>query len=681
MIFTRGERGIGPTLYSPFPTPHSLMKEQSTMKKKTCIILAIIFSFSVSSCPNDTATPNQETPAKPSVDGKTYLKIENNTQYAVNVYINDPPLYDTPAELLRQVPANGSAQWELQPTREGQNGETLYFEYLIPIGSTTVPFYPRNTENIKLKKLEAGKVNIQEAPALGTAQTNSAFVLIKNNTKDVIWLEERLSASLSGTKYPFGSSSRDIPALGDAVFVFGGNTMSGNIASLKNCSVGDITRRNFQDITLEKGAVYTFIYDGKNDPGLFLMEPFDPAVIKKIWSMPTRYMQIGKQKTRRNPADGIVILGRLLYEPGAEENSRAYFALVNQYGELTAERLFSLPNNPVISFMDVHERENGDFIIAYLAEYETETKFFLMCYTSDGITKWQVDCGGNLPASFDSDLYYFRYIVEKDNKTFGLGGEIWDYRDDGDYTAVIITEVKENVLGTGASLSWSNPYISDFVRYDYDGVIVLSGRNCRGLVYNKEQDVYIAIEFFADEKKEEGLYRILKAADGVVTGQNDPKEYDQFGFLGISEAGDKYYVYGEYLDINEKYSAAALRFNSDMTLDSSFPVLFVPSNLGHTEFKSCIHDNTKVIFAGAINTGGTWKPWTYAIDRNAGNKLWENVYDNSGYDTIWSIGKNSIGTLQMELYNNDSGVSLIVNTDLLGRISGEKKTPIPRIRE
>jgi len=652
------------------------------MKKIACLILAIIFSFALSACPDDTPAPNQGQPEPPSPDGKTYLKIENKTQYAVNVYINDPPLYDIPPELLRNVPANGSAQWELQPTQEGQNGDTLYFEYLIPIGSATIPFYSGNTENIKVKKLEAGKVNVQEAPALGSARTNSIFVLIKNNTTDTIWFEERLSSSLSSIKYPFGSSSRDIPALGDAVFVFGSKITGSNSASLKNCSVGDNTRRNFQDITLEKGAVYTFIYDGKNDPGLFLIEPFDPAMTRKIWSMPTRYMQI-EQKTRRSPAEGIVILGRMLYETDAGGVSRGYFALVNQYGELTTERFFSLPDNPVISFMDVHERENGDFIIAYLAEYETESGFFLMCYTSDGITKWQLDCGANLPASFDPGNYYLEYshIAEKDSKTFGLGGEIWDYRDDGGYVAAIVTEVKENAPGTGASLSWNSPYISDFVPYDDDGVVILSVRRCKGLVYNKKQDSYIAVEFFANEKKEEGLYTILRAADGAVTGKNDPKEYEQFGFLGISEAGDKYYVYGEFLDINGKYSAAALRFNSDMTLDSSFLAVYVPSDLGDTEFKSCINDDRKVIFAGAINTGGAWKPWTYAIDKNTGKKIWENVYDNSGYDTIWSIGKNSIGTLQMELYNNVSGASLIVNTDLLGRISGERKAAIPRNRD
>ena len=164
-----------------------------------------------------------------------------------------------------------------------------------------------------------------------------------------------------------------------------------------------------------------------------------------------------------------------------------------------------------------------------------------------------------------------------------------------------------------------------------------------------------------------------------MTGQNDPKEYDQFGFLGISEAGDKYYVYGEYLDINGKYSAVALRFNSDMTPDSGFSALYVSSDLGYTEFDDCINDDTKVIFTGTINISGEWKPWTYAVDKNTGIKLWENIYDNTGYDTIWSIGKNSIGTLQMQLFNTGSGFSLIVNTDLLGRISGERKAAIPRI--
>jgi hypothetical protein len=650
------------------------------MFKKRNIIIGLLVIFIFLACPDNSQPTSDPTPG-PSPDGRTYLKIENTTQYAVNVYINDPPLYNTPTGTLRMVPAKSSGQWELQPTEEGKNGETLYFEYLIPIGSTTVPYYPRNTENIKLKKLEAGKVNTQEVPALGSAQTDSAFVLIKNNSNDTIWFEQGLSDGVSSTKYPFGSSNRDIPARRDAVFVFGSD-----VASLRNCTIGNTTRLNFPNIQLSKGYVYTFIYDGINNPSLFLMESFDPDMAKNIWSMPTSYkigqfLQIGKQRVRRNPSDGIVVLGRLDYNYGVGINSRAYFALVNQYGEVTTERIFNLPNDPIISFLEVHERATGDFIISYVASYETENKLFLMCYTQNGVTKWQIELNEKVFSSFDPDSWYIEgtYIAEKDNKTFAIGGVIQERRQDGWHYAAFVTEVKENTLGTDASVSWANPYISDFTLFKDDGVVILSIRQCQGLVYNAAQDAYIVIELFAENKKEEGIYRILKAADGSIIGQNLLGEFTRFGFMGIHQDGDRYYVYGEYLDINEKYSAVALGFKSDMTLDPNFSTVFIPSDTGYSEFDACDSDSFKIVFAGKIYNGNRWIPWTYAVEKTTGSKLWENVYDDVDYNVIWNMDINSIGTLQLEFWDSDyTGSSLLVSTDFFGKISGERKAPIPR---
>jgi len=650
------------------------------MFKKCSIIIGLLVIFIFLACPND-PEPISEPPSEPSQDGKTYLKIENKTQFAVNVYINDPPLYNAPAETLRKVPAGGSEQWELQPTAEGKNGETLYFEYLIPVGSTTVPFYPRNTENVKLKKLEAGMVNIQEVPALGSAKTDSSYVLIKNNTNDKIWVEEGLNGGVSFTKYPFGSSTRDVDAWGDAVYVFGSD-----VTSLQNFTIGNTSRKSFSNTTLIKGYVYTFIFDGKNNPGLFLMEPFDPDMAKKIWSVPTstnigKYMRMGKQRVRRNPSDGIVVLGCLDYSQGIGINSRAYFALVNQYGEVTTERIFSLPNDPVIAFLEVHERANGDFIISYLATYEAEEKMFVMCYTQNGITKWQVELKEQAFSFFDPASFYIEvtHIAEKDNKTFAIGGTIQEEHQDGYYNAVFVTEVKENALGTDATISWANPYISDFTLFEDDGTVILSTQQCKGLVYNAAQDAYIVIELSAKNKKEEGVYRILSASNGSIISKNSPGEFSGFGFMGIHQDENRYYVFGEYLDQNGKYSAAALSFKFDMTLDPNFTTVFVPSDSGFSEFDACVSDKYKLAFAGKIYNGNKWLPWTYAVDKTNGTKLWENVYDDVDYNEIWNMDINSIGTLQLEFWDWEyTGSSLLVSTDLLGKISGEKKAAIPR---
>jgi hypothetical protein len=637
------------------------------------------------SCPIP-ADPDDEIHT-PSPDGKTYLNFINSTGFEVNVYVDVPPTAGALPFTNTPIPGNGNRQLAISPSPT-VNGNVFYFEYLISLGSVTIPHY--DAASVRPHRILDGEITSINIPPLTSNTTTSKFLVVENDSDIDIWVQDG-----SITLYPHGQQEQEIRGIRpgeNGVFI-----LPQSVTVLSNYNVGAfINRRNIPVTTVQAGRIYAFKYDGSS-VYLYSESHFNFDDRRKIWSIPTKtdtgqYLLMGKQKPRRNPADGIVIVGRLQYDLDIIDNSVAYFALLNQYGVVTRERTFTFPNNPVIRFDEVHERQNGDFIISYFAEYnicpdvyygdEYYTRAFLMCMDEGGVTRWQVEFNESLNMEFDPDLIdiRLRYIAEKDDKTFAVGGEIRDIRNDGTYVGSFVTEVKENAMGTNAFFSWSSHYISEFVLYEEGGNLILTEISCRDLVYNSAQDVYIAVEFFTENKNNKGMYRILRAADGEIIGQNLPNEYDRFSFLGINQVGDKYYVYGLYLDVNEKYSAAILRFNSDMTRDSGFPVRFFPSDIGASEFKTSTADDKKVVFAGHIFNQDMMIPWTYAIDRNTGIKLWENTYDDFLNHTVWNVEINSIGTLQLELYDfwGDTASSLIASTDLFGRINSERLAPIPR---
>ena len=215
-------------------------------------IISSLFVFFLIACNNDTNT--EISTEIPQGNIKTYLKVDNNTEYTVNVYIDVPPLFNTAEENKWRIEKGSSSQRELQPTPLGENGTTLYFEYLIPIGSSRIPYYPNNVDYVKLIKLEKYLVNNINVPSLDDLKLNFLFpdaviILLKNNSDDIIWLQRGIV-----TLNPYDSPIRDILPNEDAFYI-----LENNSNTLDNFTIGNTARWDFPNITLEKGYVYEFI--------------------------------------------------------------------------------------------------------------------------------------------------------------------------------------------------------------------------------------------------------------------------------------------------------------------------------------------------------------------------------------------------------------------------------------
>jgi hypothetical protein len=645
--------------------------------------LFLVLYFSACS-ESGTGKPSPSPPVTPPIDdGKTYLRITNSTPYDINVYINDPPLYgDQAPETIRTVQKQvgeeaGSNRWELQPTAAGSNGETIYFEYLIPIGSSTIPFYANMADSTKLVKLEKGKVNTTSAPNLPPINTDSSYVLVRNNTEDPIWAQQSI-----GTVYPFNAKVREVAANSEAVYVFT------NTTTLNGFTVGDLTRKTFPNTTLEKGVVYSFFYDAQGGPQPITQKHFDPSMADKIWSIPSgvetgRYFTASLLQSRVNvETDGYILAGRISYsvdvarEP--QTGSQPYFGAIKPNGEVE-ERKIILNSKPsaldIRSFIDA----GTELIFTGQAYYESvEGTPFILGTEYTGMPRFYLD---TFLSDIDTNVEskYGWYIAKDKRNEYVIGGNI--YNPDTKTTQVYLDKVTKTGFDSAEyERLWIQP-LEDCPQADDDYSILF-------LAYDNNTDAYIVV---ADDKSvnsgEVGsLVYIIDAANGS---QKPVIRLPKYIINTIFQIGDGYYAAGTYLGASN-YRGFISKLNLEsgawegdpQPVDSKYPN-------GASMIYNVVQDKDgSLILSGACVKDVIYQeghegdiPWLVKYDLNAETKAWERIYeDYFGYH-IYSANLSSIGSYLLELYNDTTNQSTLVSTDLLGNIGGQEKAALPRDAE
>lgn len=633
-------------------------------------IITLTVIFGLSAC--DIRGNSEKDPEPPPVitkDGNTFLKIQNNTGYAVNVYIETPPLYGNTSNALWRIDKNASAQRELQPTPEWENGTTLYFEYLIPVGNVVIPYYPNSTEYVKIKRLTEDQVNIQEVPNLGNTKTDSIFILIQNNSRDTIWFQQGPM-----TWNPYGSTLRDIPAGNDGVIVFGGN-----ISSLNNCTIGDLTRRNFPDTTLEKGKIYTFIYDGTGSPGLFLVEYFDPDMAKNVWSIPTgtelnRSLTVGFFAPRANPNDGYLVLGNINTDNKFASNSyyktAPYFSTIDQKGNIDVERIIPFPSpNPNQSLFRYFLEDTSEYVFFGQRRHEGESKPFIM---------------GISPGGFVINYYYTGFInsidetrqtldsyglVKVQNRQYGIACNAYD------------TTAGRSIFIANVTTTWNSASHSDLWRSptELDVAIV-------DMIFDQDYNVYIVLA--EDYEYTEFVRRTIIYFVDAQQPQNEKFSPIIGGsnivFKKIVKTGADYYVLGYYDNPVGRGEGLLQKLDpSTGNMAWNTPERFTPKDtMNHLAVSNFIADNGKLILAGYTNAvdvfGTNGNPWICAFDPIERKKIWESEYTEYIDYTVSSIHANGIGSYILELYNKYNRDSLLVSIDLMGRPAAQNFESLPR---
>jgi len=628
---------------------------------KYCISFLFFLTIGFFSCIED----NKNGSDSPSDDGRTYLEIINNTGYAVNVYINDPPLYSVVADTIRNVPAGSSQQWELQPTLEGNNGETLYFEYLIPIGSTVIPTYPNNAEYVKIKKLEAGMVNTQDVPVLGSVQTDSIFVLVTNNSSDPIWFQQGIF-----TRKPFGYSENSILPGDDAIYVFD------DISSLNNCTIGSLTRHNFPSTPLTKGNVYSFRYDGRRSPALLLIEPFDPDMQTHIWTIPTyeepitqgRLFTVGLLSSRINPkTNGYILAGKINYNLESVISSNIYGSIpylgrISPTGDIT-ERRISIRQNP--SGMNLRDfiEDSAELVYTGQAYYDDYVGIpFILGTDTNGTENFYyenfIDDLGDA-----SELHGYK-IIKWGSGSFAVGCGMWTYIDDW-YPQIYIAKVTKT--------SWDKVTHSEFWKSPIN-----DSARIVDLIFDQINNIIIAV---AETNSGSAVYFI----DANTGSEKYNTVYiNNYWINGFFSVGNQYYIAGEYIGIRDRAFITTIDAVTGI-VNTINPWLIDP--IGYLNgaagiYNVLLESDGNLLLAGwcqEYSGISEKKPWLIKYSLSEREIIWEQVYkDHEGY-YIYSVHHNAIGSYLLEIYNDINYHSYLISTDLLGKMtSSNVLPPLPR---
>jgi hypothetical protein len=611
----------------------------------------------------------------PSEDGNTYITFSNTTVYEVHVYYVYGPMEGR--KPLFSVPVGQAISYPVAPSPDGV---AFYFEYLIPVNDqVAIPYF--HPDASRVIPVYAGDTNPQTVPALPPeVNSRSNYVVVESTVEGSSFWVQRGTTEL----HPQGKEdqwARD----GESVYTL---QDLDNLNLLTIHSGPEGVRLPDYPTANVRGEIYTIRYDGTGT-ALISVTHFNPDMIRKMWAIPTstaagKYLVMGKQKSRRNLSEGSIVLGTLRSGFNEHGSTKGYIALISEYGEVVQERLLTVQDNPSLYFTDVHETAAGNFIITYQGEYGRGTgnstiRAFIMSVAKNGLTNWQLGLNDSVvgETSDRENLVFFpRVIVEKNASTFAVAGNVYDTATGG--SATFVTEVQEE-SPVKAAFSWHriSPY-----RTLGEGDVW----ECRELIYTG--DSYTAVELLRENGQDQGVYKVYSPADGALIQESSDGAFPGCGFCGIEAVGNKFYVFGEYQDVNGQYGALIMRFNQDMSEDNTFTRIIIPSNYGEPWFTSCIQDQNKILFGGVNALAGKREvPWVYAIDRK-GTKLWENIYELATWNgttwndirnaRVWNLEQNYMGTLQMEIDLYGGQASLLVSTDIMGKIADAKKPSLPR---
>lgn len=181
--------------------------------------------------------------------GKAVVTFTNRSAYDVNVYKTINPSNGGTATLT--VKAKTSARESLAESVE-RTGDAFYFEYLIDIGGTAIPYFaPDNSKFYYVAKDKANEVIIDD---LTSGPKDAAYLLVENKTTSSV----QILGGASNTLQPYGQATFNIDSGKGGVFKFGGDDYGGQKSFTATTGVKSIS---LPTVALALGYVCTVTVD------------------------------------------------------------------------------------------------------------------------------------------------------------------------------------------------------------------------------------------------------------------------------------------------------------------------------------------------------------------------------------------------------------------------------------
>ena len=586
------------------------------------------------------------------------VQIVNPTDYDVNLFVGLNPLQGAATALIPK----GSTYTHTMPPTSGSGGDSFYFEYLIPLGETTFPYFSyENSQSYHVGLYKDNQITVGE---LTQCKDDAAYLLLENTTKTALSL-----VNGNTLMTPEGQDSYLVEAGATAVYAVAQNAQVSVAGStMMKVSVG--TRQaSLPDYNFEKGSVYTFSVVSKGstaEPQVVLkgVSPFDLDVARQIWQLQVadteaRRYRIDCVRPSREQTAGLVVAG--VDQIDGEIFLREY----DVYGSCSLESTFTLKasdNFKVSVVYDLVEGKDNDYILLVklvsevdesLVEYvliswnpndkSSDWNMNLSQFKREGYFIFREGCQNSL-IQLESGVYALAGgIIQADGMHHFVGTVDTNAGDGKLLVSSYVSESKSDVVGTGVqqmltSLHWTG---SSLIAVGYENCDFSYANSLhRGVVYQLDKSLTGATQ--------------LHSSEGNL-------------FFGVEGNGDTYYVCGEATDTGRILYGCFL--TSTMIQGKQEPVQHTSAGAYNWFNQLCLYDNTLVLCGLTADTmdGTTNARPIVAAYNTSGQMIWENVY--SGQSDAASCVPNKIGTYWIHLTGSSGGHS-IVSGDLLGRNTG-----------
>ena len=658
-----------------------------------CICCFVLFV----GCKNDiVADPIEENPQTdvPEEVSKTYLEINNQSQFDVNVYFTVP----SSDSLWLKVSKGKTERKEISPS-QSEEGDCVYIEYKYVVGNVTIPYFDSNNMEDCIKKLPIyeNKVNTINLSKISSFGADKAYVIIENESSDAVYFTNESD----DTFYPYSFEDDKWINNNDkknAVYIFpphedeSVNNHEDKIAFKDYCIGNGLNNKNIDVVDeLGKGYIYTIKYR-KDNISLFSVTPVNEFLQNKIWknSLSKTYgkdLVAGCIAPRENKEDGYMLFGSLSASAINDyiEGNVPYYAFVNTNGEITKEYSLNFKDNPKNTIFYHCIEKNGIWVAVGKNRYEDNSDSLFIIGEQNGRSFYQKipslakdsEQGQSDEISVTSN-YKACGITYVEDKTFCV---LLGYEDDkngkkaGGFELLEITidglnEVKTSIVYKTSEDDKKNAEIPCSILYNKDKYIVLSQNS------SLENSTISVIDKNTD---------ILKCNNRTLNScsLNKMKIYS-------IKSEEYFFLSGSYVDAMSGRDIATFGKikiddidNLSTNIDTSNFKMFTGSNNSlNSNFDDFVVDNKGNIILGGFSCADydyehrsqydmvtkNAVPFvvSYNLDQNKTN--WEKEYtDQKGY-VVYSVEKSSIDSLFLDLWNPSTRHSYIVSTGLLGEI-------------
>ena len=586
------------------------------------------------------------------------VQIVNPTDYDVNLFVGLNPLQGAATALIPK----GSTYTHTMPPTSGSGGDSFYFEYLIPLGETTFPYFSyENSQSYHVGLYKDNQITVGE---LTQCKADAAYLLLENTTKTSVYL-----VNGNTIMTPEGQSSHLLETGGTAVYAVAQNAqVSVASSAMMKVAVGT-SQVPLPDYDFEQGRVYTFSVvssSSSSEPHVVLkgISPFDLDVSRQIWQLQmadteARRYRIDCVRPSREQTAGLVVAG--VDQIDGEIFLREY----DVYGACTLESSFTLKasdNFKVSVVYDLVEGKDNDYILLVKLVSEVDeslVEYVLISWNpNDKSSDWNM----NLSQFKREGYFIFREgcqnsLIQLESGVYALAGGIIQADGMHHFVGKVDTRAESDNLQLSSYVSESKADIGNGVQqmltslhWTGSSLIAVGYENCDFSYANR---LHRGVVYQLDRSLTGGATQ-LHSSEGNL-------------FFGVEGNGDTYYVCGEATGIGNILYGCFL--TSTMIQEKEEPVQHTSAGAYNWFNQLCLYGNTLVLCGLTADSmdGTTNARPIVAAYNTSGQMIWENVY--SGQSDAASCVPNKIGTYWIHLTGGSGGHS-IVSGDLLGRNTG-----------